>query len=120
MSGKQPRFPRKARLRGTEGWVTVRYTIDRDGRVRDARTLASSNGRIFSKTVHRALATWQFEPFRRDGKVVEQSATRTIQFRIDPDAKIVSGCVMATGSRLCKRKRNPDIGEDRLYQAKAN
>ena len=120
LSGKQPRFPRKARLRGTEGWVTVRYTIDRDGRVRDARTLESSNGRIFSKTVHKALATWQFEPFRQDGKVVEHSVTRTIQFRIDPDAKIVSGCVMATGSRLCKTRRDPDISKDRLYQAKAN
>ena len=120
LSGKQPKFPRKARLRGTEGWVTVRYTIDRDGRVRDARTLESSNGRIFSKTVHRALATWQFEPFRQDGKVVEQTVTRTIQFRIDPDAKIISGCVLATGSRLCKTKRNADIRQDRLYQARAN
>lgn len=120
LSGKQPRFPRKARLRGTEGWVTVRYTIDRNGRVRNAKTLDSSNGRIFNKTVHRALGTWQFEPFRQDGKVIERSVTRTIQFRIDPDAKIASGCVVVTGSRLCKAKRDPDIGADRLYQAKAN
>ena len=120
LSGKQPRFSRKARLRGTEGWVTVRYTIDRNGRVRDAQTLESSNGRIFNKAVHRALATWQFEPFRQDGKVVERSVTRTIQFRIDPDAKIASGCVVVTGSRLCKAKRDLDIGADRLYQAKAN
>ena len=120
LSGKQPRFPRKARLRGAEGWVTVRYTIDRNGRVRNAKTLDSLNGRIFNKTVHRALGTWQFEPFRQDGKVVERSVTRTIQFRIDPDAKIASGCVVVTRSRLCKAKRDPDIGADRLYQAKAN
>ncbi len=120
LTGKQPRFPRKARLRGTEGWVTVRYTIDRNGRVRDAQTLKSSNGRIFNKAVHRALATWKFEPFRQDGKVVERSVTRTIQFRIDPDAKIASGCVVVTGSRLCKAKRDLDIDADRLYQAKAN
>jgi len=32
LSGKQPRFPRKARLRGTGGWVTVRYTIEAQAR----------------------------------------------------------------------------------------
>ncbi|MCZ6561022.1 MAG: M56 family metallopeptidase [Gammaproteobacteria bacterium] len=120
LSGKQPKFPRKARLRGTEGWVRVAYTVDRNGRVHDIYDLESLNGRIFSKAVHKAIATWRFEPFMQDGELVEQSVVRTIQFSIDPNAEIVSGCVFATGTRLCRDRRHTDTREHRLYQAKAS
>jgi TonB family protein len=120
ISGKQPKFPRKARLRGIEGWVTVSYTVDRNGRVRDIYDLESLNGRIFSKAVRKAITTWRFEPFMQDGEVVEQTVVRTIQFRVDPNSEIITGCVVATGTRLCKDRRHTDTREHRLYQARAN
>lgn len=117
--GKQPQFPRKARLRGIEGWVTVRYTIGRDGRVYNPRIVESKPGRTFDRAVYRALASWQFEPYALNGEIVEREVTRTIQFTMQPGSEILDGCAFATGTRLCKNVPEALMREGNVVQTGA-
>ena len=103
--GKAPDFPRRARTRAEGGRVVVAYTIDQRGRIRDLEIVESS-GRDFSQAVKRALKGWRFDPYTRDGQVVERRVARTFDFNLEaggPALEEDSRCGNATASRLCRR-----------------
>jgi TonB family protein len=103
--GKAPAFPRRARTRAEGGQVVVAYTIDRRGRVRDLEIVESS-ARDFSLAVKRAMKGWRFDPYTRDGEIVERRVERTFDFNLEaggPALEDDSRCGNATASRLCRR-----------------
>jgi TonB family protein len=105
-----PSYPRRARTRGIEGEVTVRYDVDERGRVESVAILSSAPGRTFDAAVRRAVRKWRHEPFMVEGQPVAASITRTFEFAIrgealTADASDADGCRRVTGSRLC-RSRN--------------
>jgi TonB family protein len=102
-----PSYPRRARTRGIEGEVTVRYDVDQRGRVENVSILSSAPGRTFEDAVRRAVRKWRHEPFLVDGRPVAASITRTFEFAIrgeelTADASDADHCRRVTGSRLCR------------------
>lgn len=72
-----PEYPREAWRRGLEGWVEVELTIGPDGRVVDARVVASQPRGIFERAALRAVMQWVFDP------AAAGEAARTGIFRVD-------------------------------------
>ena len=104
-----PAYPRRARLNGVEGQVTVRYTVDERGRVDELEVLSAEPGKIFQASVLKAVRRWRYEPFLDDGEPVGARVTRTFEFAIrkEPLAageKPGAGCQRVTGSRICRSK----------------
>ncbi len=79
----QPQYPRDAALEGTEGWVTLEFTIEADGTVSDVVILDSDPKRVFDRNARRALYKWKFKPRVVDGQAVARRASTTIDFDLD-------------------------------------
>ncbi len=77
-----PEYPRAARIRGTEGWVTIRFTINEDGTVSDPTVIEAHPKRVFEREALRAIKRWQFKPRIVDGVAIKRSATQTIEFEM--------------------------------------
>ena len=68
-----PSYPANAARDGIEGWVSLRFTIDPLGRVRDIEIIDAKPRRIFDREARRALAKWKYQPRRVDGEAVSQT-----------------------------------------------
>lgn len=77
-----PEYPRAARMKGTEGWVTIRFTINEDGTVSDPTVVEAQPKRVFEREAMRAIKRWQFKPRIVDGVAIKRSATQTIEFEM--------------------------------------
>ncbi len=77
-----PLYPREARMRGTEGWVRVRFVITEDGSVTDARVVAAEPRRVFNREAVRAISRWRFKPRIVDGIAVRREAEQLIEFTL--------------------------------------
>ncbi|MCP4577954.1 MAG: energy transducer TonB [Deltaproteobacteria bacterium] len=78
-----PPYPRRARRRGIEGWVKVRFVVTKDGRVRNLRVLQESPSGVFHKTVMKTVPRWRFKPARKDGQPVDVWVEQTINFEME-------------------------------------
>jgi periplasmic protein TonB len=83
----EPQYPREALMRGIEGWVQLRITINPDGSVSDAVVIAAEPPRIFNREATRAILRWKFRPRIVDGQAVSRQAEQIIEFRIAPDER---------------------------------
>ncbi len=81
----QPQYPRDAQIKGTEGWVTIEFTITPVGTVTKPRVIDSKPPRIFNREAIRAILKWKFKPRVVDGQAVERQATQTIDFNLGGD-----------------------------------
>lgn len=68
-----PSYPANAARDGIEGWVSLRFTIDPLGGVRDIEIIDAEPKRIFDREARRALAKWKYQPRRVDGEAVSQT-----------------------------------------------
>jgi protein TonB len=103
-----PNYPRRARMRGIEGQVTVRCHVDTRGRVGEIEVLSARPAGTFDKAVTKAVRKWRHEPFMAAGQRVAQAVTQTFDFGIRRE-EVVAGkdenaaaCRRVTGSRLCR------------------
>ncbi len=78
-----PPYPHRARRRGVEGWVKVRFLVTKDGQVRNLTVLQESPTGVFHKTVMRTVPRWRFKPARKDGRSVDVWVEQTINFRLE-------------------------------------
>jgi periplasmic protein TonB len=78
-----PPYPRRARRRGIEGWVKVRFVVTKDGRVRNLSVLKESPTGVFHKTVMNTVPRWRFKPARKDGQPVDVWVEQTINFKLE-------------------------------------
>ena len=78
-----PLYPRRARRRGIEGWVKVRFLVTKDGRVRNLSVLKESPTGVFHKTVMNTVPRWRFKPARKDGQAVNVWVEQTINFKLE-------------------------------------
>lgn len=79
----QPQYPRSAAMNFIEGYVTIEFTIDETGAVRDPRVIDSSPPRIFDRAALRAILRWKFKPRVEDGVATTRTAVQTIEFYLD-------------------------------------
>jgi TonB family protein len=78
----RPDFPTRAKRRGvTEGLVTVEYTIDETGAVRDPRVTESQPKGLFDEATLDALSRWRYRPKLVDGKPVASRRSFTFRFQ---------------------------------------
>ncbi len=77
-----PRYPRLARKKGWEGFVTLAVEVDAAGAV-VAVTIASSSGHDqLDRAALEAVRRWRFEPGRRNGFAIASRTEVTIEFRL--------------------------------------
>lgn len=100
-----PDYPRYARRHAVEGKVTVEFVVTRDGRVEDARVVASNPGEVFDSAALEAVRQWTFEPFTLDGNPVSRELSQTLEFTLKntgANGGISRDCEVRTGSRICR------------------
>lgn len=79
----QPQYPRDAAMSQIEGYVTIEFTIDETGAVRNPEVVESRPARVFDREAIRAILRWRFKPRVVDGQPVPRRATQTIEFNLD-------------------------------------
>jgi protein TonB len=72
-----PEYPMRAKQRGIEGWVTVRFTVDKVGRVTDARVVSARPANVFDKAAITAVRKWKYNPRIEGGAAVERPGLET-------------------------------------------
>ena len=77
-----PRYPREALVSGKTGFVTIKLTVDEDGKVIDAVISNSRPPRIFDRAALQAVLRWKFKPRVVNGVPVKQVGTTTIEFNL--------------------------------------
>ncbi|WP_373497926.1 energy transducer TonB, partial [Desulfococcus sp.] len=79
----RPAYPYRARRRNIEGWVKIRFLVDRNGRVHDLTILSSSPKDVFDAAVREAVPRWRFRAGIKSGRPVDVWVETTIQFKLD-------------------------------------
>ena len=79
----RPLYPYRARVRGVEGYVDVRFVVDETGRVGDEQVLADSPPGVFADAALRALRRWQFNPGVHGGRPVRTLMRIRIRFDLE-------------------------------------
>lgn len=79
----QPPYPYRARRRGIEGAVTVRFLVDRQGEVQNLTIVDSRPPGEFDRVVLETVPRWRFRPGVKDGERVETWVETTIRFRLE-------------------------------------
>ncbi len=78
-----PLYPMRARMLGIEGWVKVRFMINKKGYVEDVQIVKSHPPGVFDAVTRDAISKWRFKPPTVGGKPVEVEVTTTIKFKLD-------------------------------------
>ncbi len=77
-----PRYPSRASRLQIEGFVTVEFTITKDGSVSDPVVIESSPPKTFDRAALRAIVQWKFKPRTKDGRAVDSRASQRIDFAL--------------------------------------
>ncbi len=78
-----PQYPVRARERGTEGWVDIEYTVNKDGTTRDASVQAAEPAGVFDRAALDAVARWRYEPRVVNGSVIDQRVEARLRFQLE-------------------------------------
>jgi protein TonB len=82
----KPVYPFHARRRGTEGYVTVQFLVDRAGEVQELSIVEAKPSGVFERSVRKTVPRWRFRPGKKDGRAVETWVRMTIRFELGNDA----------------------------------
>jgi periplasmic protein TonB len=83
MSQVFPKYPETARVRGWEDVVIVRYTIGKNGRVREVLVLNNPERALFEEITVKAIKNWRFKPHKVDGVPQEIVHELTVYFKLN-------------------------------------
>ena len=78
-----PQYPVRARERGTEGWVDIEFTVNKDGTTRDASVKAAEPAGVFDRAALDAVARWRYEPRIVNGSVIDQRVEARLRFQLE-------------------------------------
>jgi protein TonB len=77
-----PAYPMRARRRGVEGWVTVRFLVNERGEVSQVEIIDADPQGVFDQAVLRSVGGWRFEPGTVDGIPVKTRVETTVRFEL--------------------------------------
>lgn len=77
-----PRYPRRAAVKGIEGWVKLKFTITQDGSVSNPQVIEAKPSRTFDRAAINAIRKWKFKPKLVDGKAMSRKAEQVIEFKL--------------------------------------
>lgn len=77
-----PLYPLKAKRRGIEGWVRIRFLVNEDGGVEEVTVVESRPPGVFERAVKGSVSSWRFQPGLVDGIPVRTQVETTIRFEL--------------------------------------
>jgi protein TonB len=81
-AGFQPDYPGTMIRQGVEGAVTVRVSINAEGRVTGIEKVSATDESFWLATQRHALRKWRFRPATRDGVAIASTKTLTVRFTL--------------------------------------
>jgi len=78
----QPMYPREALRAGITGYVTIRLTVDEEGKVIKHYIIDSKPPKVFDTAVIDAVIKWRFLPRIENGVPQQQVGEVTIEFSL--------------------------------------
>lgn len=79
----QPEYPRQALLSGDEGYVTLEFTVTREGDVANVAITDARPEGVFEDAVRQAIRRWEFQPATENGQPVDQRVRHRFEFNLD-------------------------------------
>ncbi len=73
-------YPKRARAKGQEGYVTLSLLIDANGEVVRVKVLEAQPSGVFEEAAIESVKQWSFEPATYKGEAVRVWARQTIRF----------------------------------------
>lgn len=80
----QAKYPKRLADLGMEGWVRIKFTIDKQGAVVDPQVLQSAPRTYFVRAALQAIKGYRFSPPMLDGKPVALPDV-TVRISFDPE-----------------------------------
>jgi len=82
----EPRYPPRLLQEGVEGWVRLRFSIDRSGRTKNVVVVDSKPAVVFDEAALAAVRKWKYQPKVVDGQSVERHGlTVRLTFKVPKD-----------------------------------
>jgi protein TonB len=78
-----PVYPYRARKRGIEGKVKIKFLIDANGQITHLSILKADPEGVFDKSVLTAVRRWRFKPGLVDGKPVDTWVVLPLTFKLE-------------------------------------
>lgn len=78
----EPKYPSMAKRKGIELDVTVHFTIDKQGNVRDIEFERKNKVNYFRTSIRNAMNKWRFQPALKNGKPVESKLSKIFSFSL--------------------------------------
>ena len=78
-----PVYPMRAKSRGVQGWVKVRFVVEADGQVSGVTVVESQPAGVFDRNVIQCVSGWRFKPGMVEGTAVRTWAETTIRFKLE-------------------------------------
>ena len=79
----QPRMPRRAAMKGIEGYVTLKFKVTKTGTTKDIKIIESKPPRIFDRAAKKAISKWKYKPQVVDGKRLEIEQFIRLNFNLE-------------------------------------
>ena len=76
-------YPPQAREAGVEGYVVVRYDVDAEGRVINARVVEATPRGVFEEAALAAVTRWRFRPPGGDDAARVTGLTSRLEFALE-------------------------------------
>ena len=77
-----PVYPSEAARSHQDGWVEVQFTVKADGSVANATVVNANPARIFNSAALKAVTSWTFKPRMENGRAVDETLKRRIEFKL--------------------------------------
>jgi protein TonB len=77
------KYPTRAAVSGTEGWVDIEFTISPDGIPQDLQVRDARPKRMFDRAALDALQQWRFEPANSPNGPIAQRAMLRMRFELE-------------------------------------
>jgi TonB family protein len=78
----QPIYPARAEKNKIEGWVDVEFTVEENGKVKDASVRAASIAGVFEESALKAVSQWRYKPVLRDARPVPVRSQIRVRFSL--------------------------------------
>ncbi len=72
----EPQYPRKAAMAGKQGWVRLKFDVNKLGGVENVEIVESRPPRVFNQAAKRALLKWKYQPKLVSGRPVVMKELR--------------------------------------------
>ncbi|EAT12075.1 energy transducer TonB [Bermanella marisrubri] len=83
-----PQYPRRAAMKGIEGYVVLEFTVSKLGTVVDPQVIEADPPNIFNRAAIRAATKFKYKPKIENGEAIEVPGVRNIiRFELDDSSK---------------------------------